>query len=81
MVVIAVASVAVCSLSNRLSALADVVQLTVLSLLTEDVELIELSDFIIKSGLRVDTLDLVASVNSVDFGAVVDGDFFAVIVF
>ena len=31
--------------------------------------LVELSDFIIKSGLRVDTLDLVASVNSVDFGA------------
>ena len=32
--------------------------------------MVELSDFIIKSGLRVDTLDLVASVNSVDFGAV-----------
>ena len=46
------------------------VQLTVLSLLTEDVELIELSDFIIKSGLRVDTLGLVASVNSVDLDAV-----------
>ena len=32
--------------------------------------MVELSDFIIKSGLGVDTLDLVASVNSVDFGAV-----------
>lgn len=65
-----VISVTVCSLSNRLSALVGVVQLTVLSLLTAEVELIELSDFIIKSGLRVDALDLVASVNSVDFGAV-----------
>lgn len=46
-----------------------------------EVELIELSDFIIQSGLRVDTLDLVASVNSVDLDASVDGDFFAVIVF
>ena len=80
MAVTDVASVAVCSLSNRLSALADVVQLTVLSLLTEDVELIELSDFIIKSGLRVDTLDLVASVNSVDLDAGVDGAFVVFII-
>ena len=76
-----VASVAVCSLSNRLSALVGVVLLAMLSLLTELVaftalvELIELSDFIIKSGLRVDTLDLGASVNSVDLDAVVDGAF------
>ena len=76
-----IASIAVCSLSNRLSALAGVVQLTVLSLLTEDVELIELSDFIVTSGLEVDTLDLVASVNLVDLDAVVDGDFFAIIFF
>ena len=45
------------------------------------VELIELSDFIVTSGLEVDTLDLVASVNLVDLDAVVDGDFFAIIVF
>ena len=63
----------VCSLSNRLSALAGVVLLTALSLLTVEAELIELSDFMIKSGLRVDTLDLVASVNSVDLDADVDG--------
>lgn len=37
--------------------------------------MIELSDFIIESGLRVETLDLVASVNSVDLNAVVDGAF------
>ena len=48
---------------------------TILSLLTVEVELIELSDFIIKSGLRVDTLDLAASVNFVDMDAVVDGAF------
>ena len=79
----AVASIAVCSLSNRLSALAGVVLLTVLSLLTVVVALVglvELSDFIIKSGLRVDTLDLVASVNSVDLDAVVDGAFVVFIV-
>ena len=76
-----VTSVDVCSLPNRLSALAGVVLLSALSLLTVEVELIELDDFIIQSGLRVDTLDLVASVNSVDLDAVVDGDFFAVIVF
>ena len=70
MSVTGIASIAVCSLSNRLSALAGVVQLTVISLLTAEVELIELSDFIIKSGLRVNTSDLVASVNSVDFGTV-----------
>lgn len=81
MVVMVVASVAVCSLSNRLSALAGVVLLTALLLLTVDVGLIELSDFIIESGLSVDTLDLGASVNTVDLDAVVDGDFFAVIVF
>ena len=73
MAVTAVASVAVCSLPNRLSALAGVVLLTALSLLTGLVELIELSDFIIKSGLRVDTLDLGASVNSVDLDADVVG--------
>ena len=49
------------------------VQLTVLSLLTVEVELIELSDSIIKSGLRVDTLDLGASVNLVDLDAAVVG--------
>ncbi len=70
MSVTGIASIAVCSLSNRLSALAGVVLLTVVSLLTAEVELIELSDFIMKSGLRVDTSDLVASVNSIDFGAV-----------
>ena len=48
--VMAVASIAVCSLSNRLSALAGVVLLTALLLLTAGVELIELSDFMIKSG-------------------------------
>lgn len=81
MAIMAVASVAACSLSNRLSALAGVVLLTVLPLLTGLVELIGLSDSIIKSGLRVDTLDLVTSVNSVDLDAVVEGVFFAVIVF
>lgn len=70
MSVTGIASIAVCSLSNRLSALVGVVLLTVVSLLTAEVELIELSDFIMKSGLRVDTSDLVASVNSIDFGAV-----------
>ena len=75
MAVTDVASVAVCSLSNRLSALTGVVLLTALSLLTVEVELIELSDFIIQSGLRVDTLDLVALVNSVDLDAVVDDAF------
>ena len=44
--------------------------MTALSLSTGLTGMVELSDFIIKSGLRVDTLDLVASVNSVDFGAV-----------
>ena len=81
MAIMAVASVAACSLSNRLSALGGVVLLTVLPLLTGLVELIGLSDSIIKSGLRVDTLDLVTSVNSVDLDAVVEGVFFAVIVF
>ena len=81
MAIMAVATVAACSLSNRLSALAGVVLLTVLPLLTGLVELIGLSDSIIKSGLRVDTLDLVTSVNSVDLDAVVEGVFFAVIVF
>ena len=80
----AVASVVVCSLPNRLSALAGVVLLTVLSLLTVAVELIELVVLlgcIIICGLEVDTLDLVTSVNSVDLDAGVDGGFFAVIVF
>ena len=66
----AVRPVAVYSLPNRLNALAGVVLLTALSLFTAGVELIELSDFIIKSGLRVDTLDSGASVNSVDLDAV-----------
>ena len=69
----AVASFAACSLSNRLSALAGVV------LLTAGVGLIELSDFIIKSGLRVDTLVVVALVNTVDLDAVIDGAFVAFI--
>ena len=80
----AVAAAGICSLSNRLSALTGVVLLTALSLLTVEVELIELvelSGCIIICGLEVDTLDLVASVNSVDLDAVVDGVFFAVIVF
>lgn len=51
-----------------------------LSLLTVMLELIELSDFIIKSGLRVDTLDLAASVNSVDLDADVDGVFVVFII-
>lgn len=49
------------------------VLLTALSLLTVEVELIELvelSGCIIICGLEVDTLDLVVSVNSVDFDAV-----------
>ena len=41
MSVTGIASIAVCSLSNRLSALAGVVLLTVVSLLTAEVELIE----------------------------------------
>ena len=72
----AVASVAVCSLSNRLSALAGVMLLTELSLLTVEVELIELvelSGCIIICGLEGETLDLVASVNSVDLDAAVAG--------
>ena len=90
MAVTDVASVAVCSLSNRLSALTGVVLFTVLSLsivvvaliaMVELIELVELSGCIIICGLEVDTLDLVASVNLVDLDAVVDGDFFAVIVF
>ena len=55
--------------------------MTVLSLFTAliaGVELIELSGCIIICGLMVDTLDSGASVN---LDAVVDGDFFAVIVF
>ena len=57
---------------------------TALSLLTVEVELIELVELsvcIIICGLEVDTLDLVASVNLVGLDAVVDGFFFAVIVF
>ena len=53
--------------------LVELVLLTVLSLFTAlivGVELMELSGCIIICGLMVDTLDLVASVNSVDFGAV-----------
>ena len=71
----AVASVAVCSLSNRLSVLVGLVLLTGLT------GGVELFDFIIKSGLEVDTLDSDASVNSVDLDAVVDGDFFAVMIY
>lgn len=79
----AIASVEVCSEPNRLSALAGVVLLTVLSLLTVEVELIELvelSGCIIICGLEVDTLDLVVSVNSVDLYAVVDGAFVVFII-
>ena len=75
------ASVAACSLSNRLSALAGGALLIVLSLLTVEEVVIELSDFIVTSGLGGETLDLGASVNLVDLDAGVDGDFFAVIVF
>ena len=69
----AVASVEVWSLPNRFSlvtALAVVVLLTALSLLTAGLGLVELSDFMIKSGLEVDTWFLGASVNSVDLDAV-----------
>ena len=55
--------------------------MTALSLFTALIGLVELSDFIIKSGLWVDTLDSGASVNSVDLDAVVDGDFFAVMIY
>ena len=55
--------------------------LSLLTGLTAVVELMELSGFIIICGLMVDTMDSGASVNSVDLDAVVDGDFFAVIVF
>ena len=55
--------------------------MTVLSLFTALTGLVVLSDFIIKSGLGVDTMDLGASVNSVDLDAVVDGDFFAVMIY
>ena len=44
--------------------------MTVLSLVTALIGLVELSNFIIKSGLGVDTLDSGASVNSVDLDAV-----------
>lgn len=87
MAVTAVASAVVCSLPNRSVGLDGVLLLTALSPLTAVVvlialvELIELSDFIVTSGLEVDTLDLVASVNLVGLDAVVDGFFFAVIVF
>ena len=69
----AVTSVAVCSLSNRFSlatALAVVVLLTALSLLTARLGLVELSGCTIICGLEVDTLDSGASVNSVDLDAV-----------
>ena len=58
--------------------------LTALSLFTAlivGVELMELSRCIIICGLMVDTLDSGASVNSVDLDAVVDGDFFAVMIY
>ena len=58
--------------------------MTALSLFTAlivGVELIELSGCIIICGLMVDTLDSGASVNSVDLDAVVDGDFFAVMIY
>ena len=45
----------------------------------ELIELGELSGCIIICGLEVDTLDLVASVNSVDLDAGVDGAFVAFI--
>ena len=63
-------SVAVCLLSNRLSALAGVVLLTALSLLTVGVELVELSGCIIIWGLEVDTWISGALVNLVDLDAV-----------
>ena len=75
-----VVSVVVCSLPNRLSVLAGVVLLTVLSLFTALVELVELSDFIELTGLRVDTVVWGASVNSVDLDAVVEGVFVVFIV-
>ena len=58
--------------------------MTALSLFTAlivGVELMELSGCIIICGLMVDTLDSGASVNSVDLDAVVDGDFFAVMIY
>ena len=70
----AVASVEVCSLPNRFSlatALAVVVLLTALSLLTAGLELVELSGCIIIWGLEVDTWISGASVNLVDLDAVV----------
>ena len=67
------ASVAACSLSNRLSALAGGALLIVLSLLTVEEVVIELSDFIVTSGLGGETLDLGASVNLVDLDADVVG--------
>ena len=73
MAVTAVASVTVCSLPNRLSALAGVVLLTVLSLFIGLVGSIELSVFIVTSGLDGETLGLAASVNLVDLDAGVVG--------
>lgn len=82
--VMAVALVAVCSLPNRFSsatALAVVVLLIVLSLLTAELGLVKLSDLIIKSGLRVvDTWVSGASVNLVDLDAEVKGVFVVFIV-
>lgn len=78
-----VASVAVCSLPNRFSlatALAVVVLLTALSLLTAGVELVELSGCIIIGGLEVDTWISGASVNLVDLDAGVEGVFVVFIV-
>ena len=69
----AVASVEVCSLPNRFSlatALAVVVLLTALSLLTAGLELVELSGCIIIWGLEVDTWGSGVSVNLVDLDAV-----------
>lgn len=46
----------------------------------ELIELVELSGCIIICGLDVDTLDLVASVNSVDLDAGIDGAFVVFII-
>ena len=79
----AVASVEVCSLPNRFSlatALAVVVLLTALSLLTAGLELVELSGCIIIGGVEVDTWFSGALVNLVDLDAVVEGVFVVFIV-
>ena len=73
MAVAAVASAGICSLPNRLAGLAGLVLLTALSLFTAGLVFVVLSDFIVTSGLEVETLDLGASVNLVDLDADVVG--------